>query len=94
MSLEPLSNFVVIDPAAVADKIGSVYIPPNAQEKSQKGTIVAVGKGMFEHGIFVKTTLEIGDVVLFQRYSGIEVEDGGKKVIIMRENEVFSKVNS
>jgi chaperonin GroES len=93
MSLQPLSNFVVVDPTAVADKIGSIYIPPNAQEKSQKGTIIAVGPGMMEHGTFVATTLKIGDVVLYQRYAGIEVEDSGKKVIILRENEIFSKIS-
>jgi chaperonin GroES len=92
MSLQPLSNFVVIDPTAVADKIGSIYIPPNAQEKSQKGTIIAVGPGMMEYGTFVATTLKVGDLVLYQRYSGIEVEDSGKKVIILRENEIFSKI--
>jgi len=93
MALSPLSNFVIIDPSAVADKIGSIYIPPNAQEKSQKGTVVAVGPGDTQYGIFVSTVLKVGDVVLFQRYSGIEVEDDGKKVVIMRENEVFSKVS-
>ena len=46
MSLKPLADRVLIKPDAAEQKTASgLYIASNAQEKPQRGTIVAVGAG-------------------------------------------------
>ena len=41
-----------------------IIIPENAQEKPQKGTVVAVGKGTKDN----PTTVSVGDIVLYGKY--------------------------
>ena len=45
LSIKPLADRVLIEPAAAETKTASgIIIPDTAKEKPQKGTIVAVGK--------------------------------------------------
>ena len=56
-----------------------------AQEKPQKGKIVAVGAGTKENPITVK----VGDTVLYGKYAGTELKLEGKSYLIMRENDLL-----
>ena len=62
-----------------------VYIPDTAQEKPQKGKIVAVGAGTKENPITVK----VGDTVLYGKYAGTELKLEGKTYLIMKENDLL-----
>ena len=46
MNIKPLSDRVLVEPAAAETKTaGGIYIPDTAKEKPQKGTVIAVGPG-------------------------------------------------
>jgi chaperonin GroES len=48
LNIKPLADRVVVEAAAAETKTASgIYIPETAQEKPQKGTIVAVGPGKY-----------------------------------------------
>lgn len=73
---------------------GQIMLPDNAREVPYKGTVIAIGPGMHvDGGNFVKTSDQIkeGDVVLFNRRAGFEVEDEGQKFLIIRESEIIAK---
>lgn len=86
VKLKPLADRVLIEPAPAETTTASgIIIPDTAQEKPQKGTVVAVGAGTKENPITVK----VGDVVLYGKYSGTELKLEGKSYLIMRENDLL-----
>ena len=89
MSIKPLADRVLVEPAAAETKTSSgIIIPDSAKEKPQKGTVVAVGSGTKENPITVK----VGDNVLYGKYSGTELQHDGKDYLIMKESDIFDIV--
>ena len=87
--IKPLADRVLIKVSDAETKTASgIIIPENAQEKPQKGTVVAVGNGKPEEPMTVK----VGDTVLYGKYAGTEVAIDGKDVLIMRESDIFAIV--
>ena len=90
MKLKPLADRVLVEPSAAETKTNSgIIIPDTAQEKPQRGKIVAVGKGTKEHPISVK----VGDNVLYGKYSGTELKYEGKDYLIMKESDILAIIN-
>ncbi len=87
MSIKPLADRVLIEPAPAETKtVGGIIIPDTAKEKPLQGTIVAVGTGTKDEEMVLKE----GDVVLYGKYAGTELEHDGKKFLIMRQNDVVA----
>jgi chaperonin GroES len=87
LSIKPLADRVVIEAALAETKtLSGIIIPDTAQEKPQKGTVVAVGSGTKDHDMTVK----IGDVVLYGKYAGTELKLEGKDFLIMRESDLLA----
>ena len=90
MKLKPLADRVLVEPSAAETKTTSgIIIPDTAQEKPQRGKIVAVGKGTKEHPISVK----VGDNVLYGKYSGTDFKYEGKDYLIMKESDILAIIN-
>jgi chaperonin GroES len=71
-------------------KKGSIIIPDTAKEKPQEGEVVAVGPGkVTEDGKRQPMEVEVGDKILFGKYSGSEVKLGDEEYLIMREEDVL-----
>ena len=89
MKLKPLADRVLVEPSAAETKTTSgIIIPDTAQEKPQKGKIVAVGKGTKENPVSVK----VGDNVLYGKYSGTELSIDRIDYLIMKESDIFGIV--
>ena len=87
MNIKPLADRVLVEPAAAEIKTaGGIIIPDTAQEKPQRGTVVAVGGGKKDEPMTVK----VGDTVLYGKYSGTELAHEGKDYLIMRESDIFA----
>ena len=87
MSIKPLADRVLIEPAPAETKtVGGIIIPDTAKEKPLQGTIVAVGKGTKDEQMVLKE----GDTVLYGKYAGTELEFEGKKYLIMRQSDVVA----
>ena len=91
LSLKPLADRVVVEPAPAEDKsAGGIILPDTAQEKPQQGTVVAVGSGkVSDSGNLVEMTVKKGDKVLYGKYSGSEVTFDGVDYVIMRESDIL-----
>jgi chaperonin GroES len=93
LNIKPLADRVVVEAAAAETKTASgIYIPETAQEKPQKGTIVAVGPGKFADvsGALIPMTSKVGDEVLYGKYAGTEITIDGKEYLIMRESDIYA----
>ena len=70
-------------------------IPDTAAEKPVQGKIVAVGKGkILENGEVRPCDLQVGDKILFGKYSGTEVKVEGEDLVVMREEDVMAVIES
>jgi chaperonin GroES len=65
---------------------GGIIIPDTAKEKPQRGKVVAVGGGKKDEPMSVN----VGDTVLYGKYSGTELSIEGKDLLIMRESDIFA----
>ncbi|MEI6507009.1 MAG: co-chaperone GroES [Bacteroidota bacterium] len=87
VSLKPLADRVLVEPAAAEEKTASgIIIPDTAKEKPQRGKVVAAGTGKKDEPMTVKA----GDTVLYGKYAGTEITVDGKEYLIMRESDIFA----
>jgi len=74
---------------------GGIVLPDSAQEKPQRGTVVAIGPGkLLDNGNRGTLSVAVGDVVIYGKYGGSEVEVDGKDVKILRESDILAKIVS
>lgn len=87
LNIKPLSDRVIIEPAAAETKTASgIFIPDTAKEKPQKGIVLAVGNGKKDEPMTVK----VGDSVLYGKYAGSDLKLDGKDYLIMREEDILA----
>jgi chaperonin GroES len=92
-NIQPLADRVVIRPLEETEQMrGGLYIPDTAKEKPQQGEVVAVGPGRFEKGERVVMELELGQKVLYGKYSGTEVTIDDQQYLIVKESDVLAVV--
>ncbi len=89
VSVTPLHDRVIVkaDPAEKVTK-GGIIIPDTAQEKPQRGTVVAAGPGKKDEPVTVKA----GNTVLYGKYAGTEIQIDGEDYLIMRESDILAIV--
>jgi chaperonin GroES len=94
MKFRPLHDRVVVKRIEAEDKTtGGIIIPDTAKEKPSQGEIVAVGPGgRDEAGRVIPIDLEVGDRVLFGKWSGTEVKIDGAEFLIMKESDIMGVV--
>ncbi len=86
VNVQPLHDRVIVKPAEKAEKTaGGIIIPDTAQEKPQRGEVVAIGNGKVDEPLTVK----VGDTVLFGKYGGTEIEIEGEKYLLLKESDIF-----
>jgi chaperonin GroES len=87
MKIKPLADRVLIEPAEAETKTASgLFIPDTAKEKPQRGTVIAVGSGKKDEPMELKE----GDVVLYGKYAGTEINVDGKDYLMMRQSDVLA----
>ena len=87
INIRPLADRVIIKQAAAESTTASgIIIPDTAQEKPQKGSVIAVGKGTKDNPITVKT----GDTVLYSKYAGTELKHQEEDYLIMKESDILA----
>lgn len=89
----PLADRVLLKRTEAADRVGVIIIPDNAKEKLGEGEVIAVGEGKMDaRGNIHPLSVKPGDMVLFSKYVGIEVQLDGEEYLIVGEHEILGKV--
>ena len=92
MNVRPLYDRIVVKRLEEQESktAGGLFIPDNAKEKPQEGEVVAVGKGKrLDDGKLVPLDVQVGDRILFGKYSGSDIKLDNEEYLIMREDEVL-----
>ncbi|GJM35101.1 MAG: 10 kDa chaperonin [Saprospiraceae bacterium] len=84
--MKPINDRVVIKPATAEETTkGGIIIPDTAKEKPQRGEVIAIGPG--KDGNLM--TVQVGDIVLYGKYAGQEMNYNGDDYLIMREDDIL-----
>ena len=87
VNIKPLGDRVLVEPAPAETKTAAgIIIPDTAKEKPQRGKVIAVGEGKKDEPMTVK----VGDMVLYGKYSGTEINIDGTEYLIMRESDIYA----
>ena len=91
MKFRPLHDRVVVKRIDAEEKTaGGIIIPDSAKEKPSQGEVIAVGPGARdESGKLVPLDVQVGDRVLFGKWSGTEVKIDGVEYLIMKESDIM-----
>ena len=97
MDLQPLGDRLIVEVLEGEETTSSgIVLPDTAQEKPQRGRVLAVGPGARAEstGELIPLDVETGDEVIFSKYGGTEVKVGADELLILRESDVLAKVVS
>ncbi|MCC6776224.1 MAG: co-chaperone GroES [Hyphomicrobiales bacterium] len=94
MKFRPLHDRIVVKRIDAEEKTkGGIIIPDTAKEKPSQGEVLAVGPGgRDETGKLIPIDVQVGDRVLFGKWSGTEVKIDGEDLLIMKESDVMGVV--
>ena len=95
MKIRPLHDRVIVRREEEEQKTaGGILLPGSAQEKPNRGKVVAVGSGrILDNGDTRAVDVKVGDIVVFAQYAGndtIDVE--GEELIILSESDIKAVV--
>ncbi len=90
--IKPLADRIALKLIPTEEKTASgIVLPDSAKEKPQKGEVIAVGSGrVLENGTRMPSEVKVGDTVLFSKYSGMEHNINGEKVLILSERDLVA----
>ena len=91
MTFRPLHDRILVRRIEAEEKTaGGIIIPDTAKEKPMEGEVVAAGPGARdESGQLQPLDLEVGDRILFGKWSGTEIRLDGEDLLIMKESDVL-----
>lgn len=95
VNYELFDDRVLVEPAKAEKKsAGGIIIPDTAKEKPQRGKVVAVGKGKYaeQTGNLIPVPVKPGDVVMYSKYGGTEINIDGNDYLIMRASDILMKL--
>ncbi|HLK82494.1 MAG TPA: co-chaperone GroES [Xanthobacteraceae bacterium] len=91
MKFRPLHDRVVVKRIDAEERsAGGIIIPDTAKEKPSQGEVIAVGPGgRDEQGKLIPLDVQVGNRVLFGKWSGTEVKIDGVEYLIMKESDIM-----
>jgi chaperonin GroES len=92
MALKVLGDRVLVKPDPEEESRGGILLPDTAKEKPQRGTVIAVGEGRrLDDGKIIPPPVKVGDRVIFSKYGGTEIEDGGEEYMVLSSSDLYAK---
>jgi chaperonin GroES len=95
MNLQPLGDRLIVEVLEQEETtVAGIVLPDTAQEKPQRGTVLAVGPGERNKETGERIPLDVveGDTIVFSKYGGTEIKVGLDEYLILRESDVLAKV--
>ena len=91
MAFRPLQDRILVRRIEAEEKTkGGIIIPDTVKEKPQEGEVLAVGPGARnEAGQLVPLDVEVGDRILFGKWSGTDIILDGEDLLVMKESDVL-----
>ena len=90
--IQPIGDRVLVEPLEAEEKTsGGIIIPDSAQEKQQRGKVIAVGEGRTtDEGKIIPLKVKAGDQILYGGWGGKELKHGGSDYLIIKEEDILA----
>ena len=94
-NLKPLNDKILIKPLKENEKTAAgIFLPQTAEEKSDKGEVVAVGPGkLLDNGQRALMGVKPGDKVVFEKYGGEEIKINKEEFVIVAEDKILAIIS-
>jgi chaperonin GroES len=96
MNLQPLGDRLIVEALEEEQTtVGGIVLPDTAQEKPQRGTVLAVGPGARNQETGDRIPLDVaeGDVVVYSKYGGTEIKVEGEEYLILSARDVLAVID-
>jgi chaperonin GroES len=92
ITLKPLGNRVLVQRLDPVEKMkGGIILPDSAKKKQESARVVAVGSGKkLEDGKVLPMPVNIGDIILMDKYSGQEVSIDDEEYMILKADDIIA----
>ena len=90
--LMPAGGYLLVEPEEAQSRTASgIYLPDSADEKPQKGKILAVGADeVTDHGAVKGSPVKPGDIVIYKKWGGNEVKIDGKEYLFVKFEDILA----
>lgn len=90
--MKPLFDRVIIEVIEPPKETASGLALPESMTKAVQNTgkVIAIGEGKWQSGVFVPTTVKVGDTVLFSPAGGLPFKLGDKSYLIFDESSILA----
>lgn len=94
MNFQPLNSNILVELVKKEEETaGGLLLPDSARETQNQGKVLAVGEGILDReGTFQKLPINVGDILVYNKASGIEMTLEGKKCKVIAMRDVLGKV--
>lgn len=91
--IKPLRDYVVLEAEPEEKQIGSLIIKTKENDNGT-AVVVAVGPGYKnENGELVVPEVEVGDRVLFKKYSSNDYKEGDKHYLVVKSEDILAIID-
>ncbi len=92
--LRPMPGYVLVEPAEKATQTaGGIYLPDNASDKPQAGTVIAIGDSIWESGVKeLKSPVKVGDSVVYKKWGGNDVKMNGIEYQFLKFEDILAVI--
>lgn len=93
MALTPIGDRVILKYYETEDRTASgIVLPDSTKEKTQAGEIISVGSGKIVDGKAVPVPLNVGDKVIYGKYTGTEIKHENEKYLVINADDIIAVV--
>ena len=93
MALTPIGDRVILKYYETEDRTASgIVLPDSTKEKTQAGEIISVGSGKIVDGKTVPVPLNVGDKVIYGKYTGTEINHDNEKYLVINADDIIAVV--
>ena len=95
MIIKPTADNIVIKTIVedTTKTASGIILATKTESKPEFGEIVALGEGRtLNDGSILKSNLNIGDTVLFNKFAGTELKANGDSFLILKETDIMAVI--
>ena len=91
-TLKPLGNRVLVQRLEAEETMkGGIILPDSAKKKQETAKVIAIGSGKkLDDGKILPIPVNIGDVILMDKYSGQEVTVDDEEYMILKADDIIA----
>ena len=90
MNIKPLGDRLLIEKVEAEEKtVSGIVLPQSAKEQPSIAIVRAISEELSKDERR-KNLVKVGDKVIFSKYSGTEIKDGGKEYLLVKWIDVLA----